>query len=419
MIPDTLTYVFLTALALATLLQLWLAGRQIHSIARNRGQIPGAFADKLSLEEHQKAADYTTAKVRFGRIDLVFGALLTLLWTLGGGLRNLNDLWAGLNLSAFLTGLAFLMSAFLVMSIIDLPFGVYRTFVLEQRFGFNRTTTRTFVIDLLKQLVLFTLIGVPIAAFALWLMEKMGPNWWMYLWLTWLTFSLIMMWVYPTFIAPLFNKFNPLDNQELRKRIEALLSRNGFASNGIYVMDGSRRSGHGNAYFTGIGSSKRIVFFDTLLESLSADEIEAVLAHEVGHFKRKHIAKQIVISAALALVSLAVLGYLIDKPWFYTSLGLGSGTTAKALLLFFMVLPSFTFFLQPLASWFSRRHEFEADHFAATQANADDLVRALVKLYRENANTLTPDPLFSAFHDSHPPAAERIAHLQRLSVEPL
>ncbi len=417
MIPATLTYVFVTALALAAAVQLWLANRQIRAVARDRDKVPAAFAGKLSLEEHQRAADYTTAKVRLGRIDLAFSSLLILLWTLGGGIRVLSDLWNGLGLGPFLTGLAFLLSAFLIMSVIDLPFGIYRTFVLEQRFGFNRTTPRVFAVDLFKQFGLFVLIGTPLAAFALWLMEQMGQNWWIYLWLAWLSLSLVMMWLYPTFIAPLFNKFSPLADQGLRRRIEDLLSRNGFASNGIYVMDGSRRTGHGNAYFTGIGGAKRIVFFDTLLEALSAEEIEAVLAHEVGHFKRKHIAKQIIVGAVVALASLAVLGYLIDKPWFYSSLGAGSGTTAKALLLFFIVLPTFTFFLQPLASWFSRRHEFEADHFAAAQANADDLAKALVKLYRENASTLTPDPLFSAFHDSHPPASQRIAHLRRYSAD--
>jgi STE24 endopeptidase len=292
-----------------------------------------------------------------------------------------------------------------------LPFSLYHTFVIEERFGFNKTTPVTFIGDLAKQGLLMLLLGVPLTWAALWLMQGSGELWWLYLWLLWAGFSLLMFWAYPAVIAPLFNKFTPLDNEQLQQRIQALLDRCGFKSKGIFVMDGSRRSGHGNAYFTGMGRNKRIVFFDTLLETLEADEIEAVLAHELGHFKRRHVQKRIVIMMLMSLGGLALLGWLIQQTWFYQGLGVTQPSNHLALLLFLMVTPVFTLFLQPLASWFSRRHEFEADDYAASQSSAGYLIRALVKLYKENANTLTPDPLYSAFYDSHPPAPVRVAHL--------
>ena len=297
------------------------------------------------------------------------------------------------------------------MAILELPFSVYHTFVIEERFGFNRTSAATFAADLVKQALLMLLLGVPLAWAALWLMQESGRLWWFYLWLLWASFSLLMLWAYPAIIAPLFNKFTPLEDQTLQQRIQSLLDRCGFRSQGIYVMDGSRRSGHGNAYFTGLGRNKRIVFFDTLLKTLETDEIEAVLAHELGHFKRRHVQKRIVTMMLTSLGGLALLGWLIEQTWFYQGLGVQQPSNHLALLLFLMVAPIFTVFLQPLASWFSRKHEFEADDYAAEQASAADLVRALVKMYKENASTLTPDPLYSAFHDSHPPAPVRVAHL--------
>jgi len=304
-----------------------------------------------------------------------------------------------------------LVSAFMIMALLELPFSVYHTFVIEERFGFNKTTLTTFIGDMAKQTLLMLILGVPLAWAALWLMQESGQLWWLYLWLLWASFSLLMLWAYPAVIAPLFNKFTLLDDENLQQRIQSLLDRCGFKSRGIYVMDGSRRSGHGNAYFTGMGQNKRIVFFDTLLKTLEVNEIEAVLAHELGHFKRKHVQKRIMTMMLMSLAGLALLGWLIEQSWFYQGLGVQQPSNHLALLLFLMVSPVFTLFLQPLFSWFSRRHEFEADDYAATQASAADLIRALVKMYKENASTLTPDPLYSAFYDSHPPAPVRVAHL--------
>jgi STE24 endopeptidase len=302
----------------------------------------------------------------------------------------------------------------IISMILDIPMALYRTFILEDRFGFNKTTIRIFITDLLKTTLIMVLIGVPMISLVLWIMEHAGAMWWLYVWLAWFLFSLVMMWAYPAFIAPLFNKFRPLEDMELKTRVEALLGRNGFTSQGIFVMDGSTRSSHGNAYFTGLGANKRIVFFDTLIDDLTHPEIEAVLAHELGHFKRNHIKKRIVLMGALYLAGLAVLGWLIEMPWFYLGLGVRTASHYMAITLFVMTAPVFTFAAQPLFSFLSRRHEFEADEFAVAQARKDDLVHALVKLYRENANTLTPDPLYSAFYDSHPPAPIRIAHLNNV-----
>ena len=408
---NTFTLLFITLLGLSVLLRLWLAGRHLRHVAAHRPAVPEAFRDRISLADHQKAADYTRAGVKLGMIELLYGTLLLLLWTLGGGLDLLGQWWSGLGLGGIATGIAILVSAFAIMALLDLPAQLYSTFVLEERFGFNRTTPATFVADLVKHTLLLAAIGIPLAWVALSLMAQAGNLWWLYLWAVWVSFSLFMLWAYPAFIAPLFNRFTPLEDDALRTRIQRLLDQCGFRSQGIFVMDGSRRSGHGNAYFTGFGRNKRIVFFDTLLKDLEPAEIEAVLAHELGHFKRKHVQKRLLSMMAMSLAGLALLGWLIEQPWFYQGLGVTQASHAMALLLFLLVAPVFSFFLQPLFAFWSRRHEFEADEFAAQQANAQDLIKALVKLYQENASTLTPDPLYSAFHDSHPPASVRVAHL--------
>jgi len=409
---NTFTLVFLLALAAGTLLKWWLAGRQLKCVSQHRDRVPEAFSDSIPLATHQHAADYTTTRTRMGMLETGVAAVLILAWTLGGGVDWLNGAWTASGLSPLLAGTGLLLSAFLIMGILEMPFDVYRTFVIEERFGFNRTTPRLFISDAVKQTVLMIALGAPIILLVLWLMTHAGPHWWLTVWVVWMAFSLLLAWAYPALIAPWFNKFVPLDDGALKTRIESLLERNGFTSQGIFVVDGSKRSGHGNAYFTGLGSNKRIVFFDTLLRQLDGEEIEAVLAHEVGHFKRKHIAKRIALMALLSLVGLALLGWLIDAPWFYSGLGVTQPSLAAALLLFLLVVPTFSVFVQPLLSALSRKHEFEADAFAARQADAGKLVEALVKLYRENANTLTPDPLYSAFHDSHPPAPVRIANLR-------
>jgi STE24 endopeptidase len=408
---NTFSWLFLAALGASVALKLWLAQRQINSVAANRGQVPEAFADKIQLDAHQKAADYTLTNTRQGRVELVYNSLLLLGWTLGGGLQWLDKLWSSAGWGEINHGVALMVSAFAIMALLELPFSLYHTFVIEERFGFNKTTPATFIGDLVKQTLLMLILGIPLAWAALWLMQESGRLWWLYLWLLWAGFSLLMLWAYPAVIAPLFNKFTLLDNEQLQQRIQTLLDRCGFKSRGIYVMDGSRRTGHGNAYFTGMGQNKRIVFFDTLLETLEPDEIEAVLAHELGHFKRKHVQKRIITMMLTSLAGLALLGWLIQQTWFYQGLGVAQPANHLALLLFLMVSPVFTLFLQPLASWFSRRHEFEADDYAAAQSSATDLIHALVKLYKENASTLTPDPLYSAFYDSHPPAPVRVAHL--------
>jgi len=408
---NTFSWIFLLALGASLALKLWLARRQLHNVAANRARVPEAFADSIQLESHQKAADYTITNTLQGRLELVYSSLLLVGWTLGGALQWLDNSWQQTGWGTIPTGVAMLVSAFMIMALLEIPFSVYHTFIIEERFGFNKTTPATFIGDMAKQTLLMLILGVPLAWAALWLMQESGSLWWLYLWLLWAGFSLLMLWAYPALIAPLFNKFTLLDDENLQQRIQSLLDRCGFKSQGIYVMDGSRRSGHGNAYFTGMGQNKRIVFFDTLLKTLEADEIEAVLAHELGHFKRKHVQKRIISMMLMSLAGLALLGWLIEQSWFYQGLGVQQPSNHLALLLFLMVSPVFTIFLQPLFSWFSRRHEFEADDYAATQASAADLIRALVKMYKENASTLTPDPLYSAFYDSHPPAPVRVAHL--------
>ncbi len=407
----TFTLLFLVALAGSLILRYWLAARQLAHVKKHRDTVPESFADRVPLEDHHKAADYTMTNTRIGMIALAYDSLLLLGWTLGGGFEWLDNSWRAENFSPVVTGVGVMLSAMVLMSLLDLPFSLYHTFIVEERFGFNRSTPGVFFTDLLKQGALLLVIGAPLIALALWIMEASGGLWWLYVWAVWMGFSLIMFWAYPAVIAPLFNKFSPLDNEALKQRIQALMDKCGFRSKGIFVMDGSKRSGHGNAYFTGVGNNKRIVFFDTLLESLEPAEIEAVLAHELGHFKLKHIQKRLLTTFALSLAALALLGWLAGTDWFYTSLGVSQPSSWMALLLFMMVMPVFSFFLQPVMSLLSRKHEFEADAYAVKQSSGADLIRALVKMYRENASTLTPDPLYSAFHDSHPPAPVRISHI--------
>ena len=405
--------VFLGALLASTVVRLWLARRHIAHIERHRKAVPQEFADVIPLSAHQKAADYTIAKTRLGATEIIVSAVLLIAFTFGGGLQALADLWSAvLAPEGIAHGVAVIASVAAIEAIVDLPFSAYQTFGIESRFGFNRMTVKLFIADLLRSVLVAAAFGIPLLVLVLWLMAKMGEYWWLYVWLAWMAFNLFLLWVYPTVIAPLFNKFTPLEDEGLRRRIERLLARCGFRSRGVFVMDGSKRSSHGNAYFTGFGDAKRIVFFDTLLARLSPAEVEAVLAHELGHFQRRHITKRIAWVFAGSLVLLALLGYLIDQPWFYASLGVETRTTAMGLALFFLVIPVLTFPLAPLRSLYSRKHEYEADEFAVEHADRDDLVRALVKLYQDNAATLTPDPLHSAFYDSHPPAALRIARLQ-------
>ena len=408
-----ITLIFLLALALSLAIQFWLDRRQITHVQRHRSAVPDAFRERIPLEAHQKAADYTITRLRMGVLELALGAVLLLIWTLGGGLQLLDNLWRDMALSPLLTGVLVIFSVLIISSLLELPFAIYRTFVIEQRFGFNRTSPGVFITDQIKHLLVLLILGVPLASLVLWLMQDADPLWWLYVWAVWMGFSLLMLWAWPAFIAPLFNKFAPLEDQVLKQRIEELLSRCGFKSNGVFVMDGSKRSSHGNAYFSGLGTNKRIVFFDTLLKSLNPDEVEAVLAHELGHFKRRHIQKRIISMAVLSLAGLAILAWLMKLPEFYTGLGIAEPSTYMALILFMMVSPIFSLYLQPLLAHFSRKHEFEADDYAAQQSDAAILIQALVKLYEENASTLTPDPLYSAFHDSHPPAPVRVAHLSR------
>lgn len=404
--------VLIGALLLGFCLQAALVRRHVAHIAAHRDAVPEAFAGHIPVAAHQKAADYTRAKVRLGLMDFAVSGAILLLWTLGGMLEVVDQYWRGTGLAPLWSGVAVVTSYVIIGALLEIPLSWYRTFRLEQRFGFNRMTLRLFIVDQLKQGVLFVVIGIPLVTLVLWTMISNASHWWFYLWVIWLAFSLMMMWAYPAFIAPWFNKFRPLQDESLRRRIEALLQRNGFASQGIFVMDGSSRSTHGNAYFTGMGANKRIVFFDTLIGELSHEEIEAVLAHELGHFKCRHIVKRITIMAAVFFAGCALLGWLAGQPWFYSDLGVTTPSAHAGLILFLLIAPAFTFFIQPAFSWLSRRHEFEADDFAAGQSQTTHLIQALVKLYRENANTLTPDPLYSSFHDSHPPAPVRIAHLQ-------
>ena len=406
---------FLTFFVLTLALRFWLASRQLRHVKANRSAVPAEFAEKIPLAAHQKAADYTAAKTSFGLVNLLFSSAVLLGFTLLGGLQWLSSTLLPLTGTGMAYQMSLLIAFAAISGLLDLPFDYYRQFVLEERFGFNKMTLGLWLGDMLKGMLVGALIGLPLIWVVLTLMDKTGPLWWLYAWLVWSGFQLLMMVLYPTVIAPLFNKFTPLADDSLKARIEGLMQRVGFASKGLFVMDGSKRSAHGNAYFSGFGANKRIVFFDTLLSRLAPQEIEAVLAHELGHFKLKHIVKRIAVMFAVSLGFLALLGYLKGQVWFYTGLGvepvMGASNDAMALILFMLVLPVFTFALSPLTSISSRKHEFEADAFAATHTDARDLVSALVKMYEDNASTLTPDPLHSAFYDSHPPASVRIKQL--------
>ena len=413
---------FVAALLLSTLAKLWLARRHLAHIAAHRSEVPQAFREKIELAAHQKAADYTSAKTRFAMLGALFDAALLLVFTLGGGIQWIADFWLHTFASPMVQGMSIIVSVLMLSSLLETPFDLYRTFVIEARYGFNKMTLTLYLIDALKNMLLGAVIGLPLLFGVLWLMERMGINWWLYVWGVWVTFNLLLLFLYPSFIAPLFNKFLPMEDEALKARIEALLHKCGFTASGLFVMDGSKRSSHGNAYFTGFGKTKRIVFFDTLLSRLTPSEVEAVLAHELGHFKRRHVVKRIALTFVMSLGFLWLLAQLMQADWFYAGLGVtlhspGSGqasSTALALLLFFMVLPVFSFLLHPLMAAYSRKHEFEADAYAAQQTDARDLSSALVKMYQDNAATLTPDPLYSTFYDSHPPALVRIDKLQSL-----
>jgi STE24 endopeptidase len=406
---------FVTFFMLTLVLRFWLANRHVRHILRHRDRVPAEFAASIPLAAHQKAADYTVTRTRFGLVTLLVNSAVLIAFTLLGGLQALSTALLHVAGPGMMHQIALIVAFAAISGVIDLPFEWYRQFVIEQRFGFNKMTIKLWLVDMAKGALVGAVIGLPLLWVVLTLMERTGDLWWLYAWLVWSGFQLLMMVLYPTVIAPLFNKFTPLADDSLKQRIEGLMARVGFAAKGLFVMDGSKRSAHGNAYFSGFGANKRIVFFDTLLERLAPQEIEAVLAHELGHFKLKHIVKRIALLFAVSLGFLALLGYLKTQVWFYTGLGveplLGASNDAMALLLFMLVLPVFTFVLSPLTSITSRKHEFEADAFAAKHTVAGDLVSALVKMYEDNASTLTPDPLHSAFYDSHPPAAVRIHHL--------
>lgn len=410
-----LTFAFAAFLVAGLVVKFWLSTRQVRHVASHRDRVPAPFAATVSLASHQKAADYTVAKSRVGLLETAFGAAVLLGWTLLGGLDVLNRAlvdWLG---TGMLQQLVLLASFAVISGLLELPFSLYQTFVVEERFGFNKITWKLWLGDLLKSTVVGAAIGLPIAALILWLMGAAGNLWWLWAWGVWMAFNLLLLVFYPTFIAPLFNKFQPLEDETLKARVTALMQRCGFAAKGLFVMDGSKRSAHANAYFTGFGAAKRVVFYDTLLAKLSPGEVDAVLAHELGHYKHKHIIKRIVALFAFSLAGFALLGWLASRTWFYTGLGvspnLDGPNDALALLLFLLAVPVFTYFISPLMAQFSRKHEFEADAFAVSQTNGQDLGNALLKLYEDNASTLTPDPVFVKFYYSHPPASERLARL--------
>lgn len=409
---NTLTFIFVGLLAFSTMIRFWLGTRQISHVQRHKTTVPNAFAKDITLEAHQKAADYSAAKTKIALNEMIAQAILLFLLTIGGGLQLIDNFWQPyLGSYVILKGAAVICSALLLSSLIDIPFEYYKIFTVDERFGFNKMTPKMFFTDLIKHSIVGVVLGAPILFVALWLMQGAGEYWWFYLWVVWTIFNIVMLSVYPTFIAPLFNKFTPLTDETLKSRIESLLTKCGFQSQGLFVMDGSVRSSHGNAYFTGFGSSKRVVFFDTLLERLNTDEIEAVLAHELGHFKHHHVIKRIIMIFVMSFLGLALLGWLINQSWFFQGLGVTTQSHHMALILFMLVSPVFLFFIRPFMASYSRKNEFEADGYAAKHASAEHLVRALVKLYRDNASTLTPDPLHSAFYDSHPPAGIRISKL--------
>lgn len=409
------TFAFALTLTIGLLLKFWLSSRQIRHVAQHRAEVPAAFADTIRLAAHQKAADYTITKARFGMLELALGTVVLIGWTLLGGLSLLNQMlldWLGGGMGQQLT----LLAAFILINgLIDLPITLHQTFVIEERFGFNKITLKLWLLDLFKSSLIGALIGLPIAALILWMMGAAGSLWWLWAWAVWMGFNLLLLVIYPTFIAPLFNKFQPLEDELLKARVTALMQRCGFAAKGLFVMDGSKRSAHANAYFTGFGAAKRVVFYDTLLAKLSDGEVDAVLAHELGHFKHKHVIKRILSMFGMSLLGFALLGWLTMQVWFYTGLGvqpnLGSPNDALALLLFMLAIPVFSFFITPFFALLSRQHEFEADAYAVAQTSGPNLATALLKLYEDNASTLTPDPLYVKFYYSHPPASERLTRM--------
>ncbi|WP_373018987.1 M48 family metallopeptidase [Thiomicrorhabdus sp.] len=410
-----ITQLFLTALILNLLIEAWLNIKNQFHIRQHRDQVPDEFSEVVTLEAHQKAADYSRAKLQLGRMGLFYDAAILAFMTIGGGFQDIYNLWLNTSLEPIWRDVGFLLSTLWFLSLLHLPFSLISTFKIEADFGFNKTTPAKFVSDMVKQWALMLALGLPLVWVILSIMNNYFEQaWWLYTWIVWMVFQLVIMWAYPKWIAPIFNKFTPLEDEAMKTRINNLLERTGFESNGIFVMDGSSRSGHGNAYFTGFGKNKRIVFFDTLLEKLTPEEVEAVLAHELGHFKHGHIKQRLIESTVLSLAGLALLGWLAQLPEFYIGLGLSTQTPAAALLLFMTAVPVLFFFLGPVSAIKSRKHEFEADAFAAEHVGSKYLVSALLKMYRDNASTLTPDPSYSAYHDSHPPAKIRIDHLNSL-----
>ncbi|MHC4938040.1 MAG: M48 family metallopeptidase [Planctomycetota bacterium] len=403
-----MTVAFLLVLFGGAAIRLYLATRQIRCVRRHRDAVPDAFVESIPLAAHQKAADYTVDRTRLGRFNAVAGVALLLIWTLGGGIDLVA---AAVDDGTILGGTLFLLTAFLIAGLLTLPIDLYRTFVLEEKYGFNRTSPKLWIVDLVKGLALAVLIGAPVAAGALWILRSGGTWWWLWLWAGYLGLSLLLAWAWPAFLAPIFFKFTPLPEGELKEKVTALLERTGYESEGVYIMDGSRRSTHANAFFAGFGKRKRVVLFDTLCEMLSLDELEAVLAHEIGHFRLRHFRKRIVAGALQALAALALFAWLLTQPWFQAGLGVHEASDATALLLLVWVGPVFAFPIGPLWTYWSRRHEYQADAFATKETSADAMARALVRLYEKNASTLTPDPLHSAYHDTHPPAALRIGKL--------
>ena len=408
------SFIFLFAILTSVVALLWLNFRQDRAIKSSFNEVPEDFKETITLKDHQKAGHYTQAKLLANHFEIIFSTIVLLIWTLGGAMHWLDIFWHERISDPIFLGTVFILSIMFIASFIDLPFSIYRNFILEERFGFNRMTIKTFTSDLIKELILTLALGMPLIYAILYLMNMsaIGDYWWIYVWAILSLFTITMMWIYPTFIAPIFNKFKPLENNSLRNRIDSLLERTGFGSDGIFIMDGSKRSSHGNAYFTGIGRNKRIVFFDTLLKGMEDEEIEAILAHELGHFHHKHVRQRIVSSFIFSLISLALLGYLIKQGWFFHGLGISEPSSHTALVLFSLTLPVFSFFITPFSNLISRKHEFQADAFAANHTDANDLISSLTKLYRENSSTLSPDKYYSAFHDSHPSAILRIARLQ-------
>lgn len=409
----TFYYLFIFLLITTTIFQVWLTKRHIAHIHKNKTKVPAAFSKTISISDHKKAADYTISKSNIGIIDLFIQAIFLYLITLGGGINILTDTFSNLINNQLVIGAMVIISVMLISSLIDLPLNIYKTFNIDERFGFNRMTAQIFILDLIKQSILSIVIGIPILLISLWIISNLGGLWWLWLWVFISVFNFLMLILYPTYIAPFFNKFLPLKDVKLKTKIEKLLLKCGFKSNGLFVMNGSLRSNHGNAYFTGFGNSKRIVFFDTLLEKLSHKEIEAVLAHELGHFHHNHVKKRIILMFVMSFIGLYVLGILKDSAWFYESLGVIQ-SDANGLLLFLLVSPLFIFFIRPLMAYYSRKNEFEADEYACKYSNPQDLKLSLIKLYRDNASTLTPDPLYSNFYDSHPPALERINTIDKI-----